>query len=214
MKSDSESKKTPAFKPERVELRIISGKLRGRKITTTIHEHFRPTPIMVREALFSILGNAVPGRHFIDIFAGTGLHGMEAISRGATQATFVEWDAKLVSAIDARLKQFDIVKQGMTVRTDVYRWAERWLPPNEPVNLFLSPPFPDLVNRLDEFLQLVKTLADKAPLESVLTVQTEDLFPTDRLPGTNWDIRQYGRNMLAIWVKEEPPTPEEKTAPE
>ena len=50
----------------------------------------RPTPQMVREALFSILGNAVPGRPFFDLFAGTGVHGLEAISRGATEAVLVE----------------------------------------------------------------------------------------------------------------------------
>jgi len=50
----------------------------------------------------------------------------------------------------------------------------------------------------------VTLLAEKAPLESCVCIQAEDGFPTERLPGTNWDVRAYGRNVLAIWVKEAP----------
>ncbi|HKA06826.1 MAG TPA: RsmD family RNA methyltransferase, partial [Gemmataceae bacterium] len=129
------------MQPSRVQLRIVAGNLRGRKITAVVHEDLRPTPQMVREALFSILGNAVPGRPFFDLFAGTGVHGLEAISRGGSEAVFVEHDARLATAIEARLKEFDVLRQGHVVRSDVYRWAERWIPPVGPVNLFLSPPF-------------------------------------------------------------------------
>jgi 16S rRNA (guanine966-N2)-methyltransferase len=190
------------MQPEKVQLRIVAGHLRGRKIKAVVHEDLRPTPQMVREALFSILGNAVPGRPFLDLFAGTGVHGLEAISRGAAEALFVERDAKLASAIDARLKEFEILRQGFVVRADVYRWAERWIPPAGPVNLFLSPPFADLTERFEAFLGLVGVLADKAAVESCVCIQAEDGFPTERLPGENWDVRSYGRNVLAIWVKE------------
>ena len=192
------------IQPSKVELRIVAGSLRGRKVKAVVSDDLRPTPQMVREALFSILGNAVPGRPFFDIIAGTGIHGLEAISRGATEAVFVERDAKLASAIDAKLREWDVARQGHVVRADVYRWAERWIAPQGPVNLFLSPPFSDLTERYDAFLALVTTLADKAPLESCVCVQAEDGFPTERLPGANWDVRTYGRNVLAIWVKEAP----------
>jgi 16S rRNA (guanine966-N2)-methyltransferase len=192
------------MQPSKVQLRIVAGALRGRKISAVVHDDLRPTPQMVREALFSILGNAVPGRPFFDLFAGTGVHGLEAISRGAPEAVFVETDAKLARAIDARLKEFDILKQGHVVRADVYRWAERWIPPAGPVNLFLSPPFADLTVRYDDFVKLVELLAAKAPVESCVCVQAEDGFPAERLPGVNWDVRSYGRNVLAIWVKEGP----------
>src|SRR5262245_22940101 len=192
------------MQPAKVQLRIVAGNLRGRKINAVVHEDLRPTPQMVREALFSILGNAVPGRPFFDVFAGTGVHGLEAISRGAAEAVFVERDAKLASAIDARLKEFDIVRLGHVLRLDVYRWAERWIPPAGPVNLFLSPPFADLTERFETFLRLVELLGEKAPVESCVCIQAEDSFPTERLPGDNWDVRSYGRNVLAIWVKEAP----------
>ena len=159
---------------------------------------------MVREALFSILGNAIPERPFFDVFAGTGIHGLEAISRGATEAVFIELDGKLAAAIESRLKEFDVVRLGYVMKADAYRWAERWIPPQRPLNLFLSPPFADLTERYDAFLTLVGLLAEKAPVESVLSIQAEDGFPTEKLPGANWDVRSYGRNMLAIWVKDGP----------
>jgi 16S rRNA (guanine966-N2)-methyltransferase len=190
--------------PSKVEIRIVAGSLRGRKVKTVVHDELRPTPQRVRESLFSILGNAVPGRPFFDLFAGTGVHGLEAISRGATEAFFVERDAKLATAIDAKMREWDITRQGQVVRADVYRWAERWIPPQGPVNLFLSPPFADLKERYEAFLALVTTLAEKAPDESCVCIQAEDGFPTERLPGENWDVRTYGRNVLAIWVKEGP----------
>ncbi len=54
---------------EKTELRIVAGTLKGRRLQCFVHPDMRPTPQMVREALFSILGNAIPGRMFYDIFA-------------------------------------------------------------------------------------------------------------------------------------------------
>ena len=198
------------MKPERVEIRIVAGSLRGRKIPCTVHEQFRPTPVMVREALFSILGNAIPDRVFFDLFAGSVVHGMEAISRGASEALMVEADGKLVNNIDNRLREFGIIKKGYVVKADVYRWADRWIPPAEAVNVFVSPPFPDLTERFDQFLKLVNVLIEKMPAESVISLQTEDDWDPAKLPGTDWDIRKYGRNMLCIWVKPSAPVEEKK----
>src|SRR5439155_7344938 len=102
--------------------------------------------------------------------------------------------------------QFGVADKVQVLRADVYRWAERWIPPgNDPVNLFLSPPFPDLTDRADEFLGLVRTLLDKAPDESVLTIQAEEGFPVGELPDLPaWDVRRYGRNMLLFLVISRP----------
>ncbi len=186
---------------EKTQIRIVAGELRGRRLTVRVTPQLRPTPQMVREAFFSILGDAIPDRLFFDIFAGTGVIGLEAIGRGAKSATFLEHDFQLAGQIDHYLKEFDVADRGMVLRTDVYRWIERWQPAREPINVFLSPPFGDLKNRLDTFLNLVSTLQEKLPAGSVLTVQVETGFAEDRLPGTGWDRRQYGRNLLFIWVK-------------
>jgi len=187
---------------EKTQVRIVAGSLRGRKLTCVVHEGMRPTPQMVREALFSILGNAVPGRVFYDIFAGTGVVGLEAVSRGATATRLIEKDPRLGAEIQKYAQQFGVADKTQVLRADVYRWAERWVPPGTgPVNLFLSPPFPDLTQRADEFLGLVSTLLEKAPDESVLTIQAEDGFPVEQLPDLpRWDVRRYGRNMLLFYV--------------
>src|SRR5262245_28662629 len=70
--------------------RIIGGKLRGRKLIYTGDPRTRPMKERVREAIFNLIGVAVRDRHAIDLFAGTGALGLEAISRGAGSATLVE----------------------------------------------------------------------------------------------------------------------------
>src|SRR5215831_19984210 len=106
----------------RVQVRIVAGSLRGRKLTCEVHPGLRPTPDMVREALFSILGNAVPDRPFFDVFAGTGVVGLEAISRGASKVTFVERDFRVAAEIERHLKEFGVADRAVLARADVYRW--------------------------------------------------------------------------------------------
>src|SRR5262249_27582075 len=136
----------------RTQIRIVAGSLRGRKLTCTVNPNLRPTPQMVREALFSILGDAVPGRPFFDVFAGTGVVGMEALSGGASQATFVERDFRLIADLERHLAAFGLRGAASIARADVYRWTERWEAPPEPVTLFLSPPFADFAERNHELL--------------------------------------------------------------
>lgn len=191
------------MREQKVQLRIVAGSLRGRKVNCQIGDEVRPTPQMVREAFFSIMGNAIPGRTFYDVFAGTGAVGMEALSRGAREAIFIEHDARLATGITRHLERFGVARQGRVVRMDSYRWAQRWQPPAEPVNIFLSPPFADYQNRMDAFLQLLDDLKSKAAADSVLTVQAEKMPDLARLlAAADWDQRLYGRNMLLIWVKE------------
>jgi 16S rRNA (guanine(966)-N(2))-methyltransferase RsmD len=187
----------------RVQLRIVAGALRGRKLTCNISPDLRPTPQMVREALFSILGNAVPDRPFYDVFAGTGVVGLEALSRGASSVEFIERDFRLGQEIERHLRTFELERQGKVVRADVYRWAEHWRPPPEPVNVFLSPPFADLQRRLDDMRALLARLQEKVPPGSVVVVQSEKRSPLEDLSELEpWEERRYGRNVLLIWVKE------------
>ena len=189
---------------EKVEIRIVAGKLRGRKVACVVHPGLRPTPQMVREALFSILGNAVPDRVFFDIFAGSGVIGLEAISRGASGARLIEREPNLANDIQKSANQFGCADKVQVLRADAYRWAERWIPnPGEPVNLFLSPPFPDLdPTKLPEFLKLVDVLWQKCPEGSVLVIQAEDGFPVEQLEAPeDWDVRDYSRNVLLFRVK-------------
>lgn len=184
----------------RIQLRIVAGSLRGRKLVCLVSDKLRPAPQMVREALFSILGNAVPGRPFYDLFAGTGAVGLEAVSRGASRVTLVERDNRVADAIGQHARQFGVDRQASVVRADAYRWAERWRPEREPVNLFIGPPYPDFERRPDDVLRLVAELQRKVAPGSVLVLQSEKPLPA-QLPAAEWDQRSYGRNQLLIWVK-------------
>lgn len=186
----------------RTELRIVAGSLKGRKLAVNVSPELRPTPQMVREALFSILGNAVPDRPFIDVFAGTGVCGLEALSRGATSATFVERDFRLAKELEAHVKKFQLTRKARIYRTDVYHWIAAWRAPADPVNVFLSPPFVDLGERPDDLLAAVGTLQAKVADDSVIVLQSERGAPLEQHSAfADWEHRRYSRNVLLIWQK-------------
>ena len=185
----------------RVTIRIVAGSLRGRKVVCNHSAELRPTPQMVREAFFSILGNAIPDRIFIDLFAGTGVVGMEALSRDAKQSLFVERDFQLAQDIEKHLRAFDLSRQAKLFRTDAYRWVAAWMAPKEPVNVFLSPPFADLTDKTNDLLSAIETLKEKVAEDSIIVVQTEHGSPVDELL-KDWEVRRSGRNELLIWQRE------------
>lgn len=189
----------------RAQLRIVAGRLRGRKLTVDVNPHLRPAPARLREAFFSILGNAIPERPFYDLFAGTGAVGVEALSRGASNVILVERDFRTADAIEGHLRDFKVASLARVVRADVYRWAERWPGEKVPVNLFLGPPYPDFERNFPAIVHLVAILQEKLAIGSVLTLQSDGIFATEQMPGDGWDVRKYGRNLLLIWVKEAAP---------
>jgi 16S rRNA (guanine(966)-N(2))-methyltransferase RsmD len=157
-------------------------------------------PDRVREALFSILTREIVSRPFFDLFAGTGAVGMEALSRGAEPITFVEFNGKTAADIIRHLKAFGVEDRATVLKADVYRWASRWLPPAEPVTIFLGPPYPDLADRCQELMDVVAVLLAKLPPDSVLAIQTEKSFDPGLLPeASEWGNRLYGRNRLSFW---------------
>ena len=85
-------------------MRVIAGSHRGRRLSGPQGTAFRPTSDKVREALFSILGAQVSGGRFLDLYAGTGAVGIEALSRGASAVTFVESDPKAVQLLEKNLR--------------------------------------------------------------------------------------------------------------
>ncbi len=179
-------------------IRIIGGEFRGRNIPCDVNSTLRPTPDRVREALFNILYGHLEGRSFYDVFAGTGVVGLEAISRGAKDVSFVELEGKHSSAIQKMATQLGIGPKTQLIRTDVYRWLEYWAVPKEPVVLFFSPPFPDLTTKPEALITGVEAVLPKLAPGSVLVVQSEDLVPLPWLDNSDWDCRKYGRNWLLI----------------
>jgi 16S rRNA (guanine966-N2)-methyltransferase len=126
-------------------LRIIGGAWRGRKIPVAETEHLRPTNERAREAIFNrllhgegTLGVRLVGAHVVDLFAGTGALGLEALSRGAARAVFVERDVTAAHALELA-----IAALGAEDRANVLRSDATSLPPApSPCDvLFLDPPY-------------------------------------------------------------------------
>jgi 16S rRNA (guanine966-N2)-methyltransferase len=84
-------------------MRIVAGTFRGRQLKSPTWEGLRPTSDRLRETLFAILGASVRGARVLDGYAGTGAIGLEALSRGAAQVTFIERDPRAVRLIEANL---------------------------------------------------------------------------------------------------------------
>ena len=120
-------------------LRIIGGVWRGRRLRFPPSPEIRPTPDRVRETLFNWLAARVPGARCLDLFAGSGALGLEALSRGAAHATFVERDPAAASEICARLAQWG-AHAASVEQTDARGFLAR--PPAAPFDIvFLDPPF-------------------------------------------------------------------------
>src|SRR5215207_9062004 len=85
-------------------MRVIAGTYGGRRLQAPPGTHTRPTADRVREALFSILGERVAGARVLDLFAGSGALGIEALSRGAAEATFVDSAPAAIRAVTGNLE--------------------------------------------------------------------------------------------------------------
>jgi 16S rRNA (guanine966-N2)-methyltransferase len=129
----------PVRRAERARvLRIIGGAWRGRKLRFPAGAAIRPTPDRVRETLFNWLGGATQGAHCLDLFAGSGALGLEALSRGAAHVTFIEQDAGAARERRARLAEWH-AGDAQVERADALRYLAGAPRPFDIV--FLDPPF-------------------------------------------------------------------------
>jgi len=123
-------------------VRIIAGALKGRRLRTPRGETTRPTADQVRIALMDALAPRLPGARVLDLFAGAGGVGLEALSRGAAHATFVERDARAVAALRANIAALGVEGRARVVRDDVARALARLARAGETFDVvFLDPPY-------------------------------------------------------------------------
>jgi 16S rRNA (guanine966-N2)-methyltransferase len=183
--------------------RIIGGSLRGRKLIFTGDPRTRPMKDRVREALFNRLANAVGGKHAIDLFAGTGAVGLEAISRGAKAATFVERHFPTAEVIRQNAQSLGVVSQCTILPANTLLWAKR-LPalPSEPWLVFCSPPYEFYVSNQTEMLAILTALCEQAPPTTIFCVEADERFDFALLPHSpEWDVRSYPPAEVGIWTK-------------
>jgi 16S rRNA (guanine966-N2)-methyltransferase len=107
------------------ELRIIGGKARGRRINSVPGDTTRPITDKVREALFNIIGPDIQGASFLDLFAGTGSVGIEALSRGAFHVCFTDLNWKAIKTIRDNLKITGLEEDAEVLRYDAFEFLEQ-----------------------------------------------------------------------------------------
>ncbi|HEV8193995.1 MAG TPA: 16S rRNA (guanine(966)-N(2))-methyltransferase RsmD [Ktedonobacterales bacterium] len=105
-------------------MRVVSGSARGRKLKSPKTSGTRPVMDRVKTALFDILSSDVEDTRFLDLFAGTGGVGIEALSRGATSATFVELSAEIAKLVRENLAITGLSEQAEVLRADAFQFLE------------------------------------------------------------------------------------------
>ena len=120
-------------------MRVIAGKAKGRRLRSVPGDITRPITDRVKESLFNILGDEVVDAFFLDLFAGTGSVGIEALSRGARRAVFVERNRRAIETIKENLKITGLAAQAELIRDGVFKFLARQ--PVEKFDLiYIAPP--------------------------------------------------------------------------
>jgi 16S rRNA (guanine(966)-N(2))-methyltransferase RsmD len=170
-------------------VRVVAGRYKGRRLRAPAGRATRPTADRVREALFSILG-PLEGLRVLDLFAGSGALGIEALSRGAAAATFVDSDPRAIAAVRANLDAVGV--EAAVHRRDALAFLGQ---PRETYDLvFLDPPYSSparLAERLSELLPPVLSDAARIVSESDKRNPLPLGLPLE-------DERTYGDTRIAI----------------
>jgi 16S rRNA (guanine966-N2)-methyltransferase len=185
-------------------LRVIAGEARGRKLVAPEGGAVRPTKDMVREAQFSALDarGAIVDAKVLDLYAGSGALGIEALSRGGARATFVERDRNALAAIRANLQTLRYQARSNVVSLDAGRFVEGPPPPDAPFDLVLTDPPYDTddedVTALLAALMAPGWLADDA----IISVERPVRHPVVAPDGcTNGWERTFGDTLLTLCWK-------------
>lgn len=179
-------------------MRVISGAAKGRKLKRVPGDTTRPIMDRVKESLFNILGDEVPGSRWLDLFAGTGQVGIEALSRGAAEVVFVDSVRPAIMTIKENLAHTQLTKGAEVVQTDAFAYLER--PNLRPFDLiYIAPPQYQGI-----WIKVVETV-DKRPFlltpTGQLVVQIDPReFQELPLQTLNlYDQRRYGNTVLCFY---------------
>ena len=181
-------------------MRVITGKARGVQLKTPEGMHTRPTADRVKEALFSIIHFEIPGAKVLDLFGGTGQLGIEALSRGAKSAVFVDSQESACKIIRENLKRTKTEKEGRVVRSDYLQYLNRCTEKFDII--LLDPPYAEVflenaLKRITEIdiLETNGIIVTERPLGKTLTCEFEGF--------TRSKDYKYGNTLLTLYRKAE-----------
>ena len=178
-------------------MRVIAGTYGGRSLVAPAGRETRPTSDRVREALFSILGDQVQGRSVLDLFAGSGALGIEALSRGADSATLVDSGPTATRAIERNLAGLGI-EGAELVRRDALAFLRTARETGRQYDLvFLDPPYRH-ASRLSR--ELSEALPAVLSPGALVISESDRREPLDLAPLTLQDERRYGDTLIRIHV--------------
>jgi 16S rRNA (guanine966-N2)-methyltransferase len=176
-------------------MRVIGGEFRSRLLKSLPGAEIRPTPDRLRETLFNILAPSIPGSVFLDAYAGTGSVGIEALSRGARRAIFIEKSRDAVAVIQENLGSLGLRSRAIVHCGHAAKKLE--LDPADIV--FLDPPYPETAE-----YGLALDVLGRIPREMVLIAQHASRFELPQIAGALRRTRtvRQGDNTLTFYRSE------------
>ncbi len=180
-------------------MRIIAGKFRGRRLVNFKADHIRPTTDRVKESVFNKLQADWDGAKVLDLFAGTGNIGFEALSRGAVSVTAVELSAKSIDIIRRNVEELKIGREHRIVKDDVLKWLAKYKGPAFNI-IMADPPFTEsLAHATLELLS--KSEAVGAETTIVVEASSHERVDETYENLVCWDRRDYGDKQISFWSR-------------
>lgn len=180
-------------------MRIIAGRFKGLRLASPRIKGVRPTLDRVREALFSTLGPAVEGSRILDLFAGTGAFGFEALSRGARYVAFVDKDRRVAETLKANTESLGLGHQIRIINADVPTALKRLVQQAERFHVvFLDPPYE---SEWVEKIVFQSALIDVLEPGCLLVIERDSKAPPLEAP-SGFDkrfSRKYGGTLIEIF---------------
>lgn len=192
-------------------LRVIAGSARGMKLKSVPGDSTRPIMDRVKESLFNIIGTDIVDAVFLDLFAGTGSVGIEALSRGAEHAVFNELDRKALKVIHENLQHTRLKDKATVVQRDAFALAKQ-KPDRLYHFVYVAPP-----QYKDMWLHAMQAFDDNVAWhhpDTVVIVQIDPKEYNENPPFkhlTEYDRRKYGRTMLIFYEFIEEIEPEQES---
>ena len=186
------------------EIRIIGGKARGRRIRSVPGETTRPITDKVREALFNIIGPDIEGASLLDLFAGTGSVGIEALSRGAEYVCFVDLHWQPIKTIRSNLKSTGLEEGAEVIHADAFTFIDH--PPYRSFDyVYIAPPqykkmWFEALRRIDRNKEWLS--ADAWVIVQIHPIEYEAIGENLEIQNlVEFDQRSYGSTLLVFYER-------------